>query len=292
MSDRTRVQRATQFAPLHHHPPATPLYGRAVASVNGFGYGSCGDCLVGHWHGRLARALAEEPPVGCPVFALHGGAEAAAAEWVMQRQCAAARTLGWGQCPAQGPPMVRMGQRRWRPLPGEESGHSEPRGGVVPHGLRPRDQRGLAGLHAADVQRRDLDRGAGDLLVGQVLVQKTVHTTVHLFQIHLLVLQEEEEEEVEEGRHGGGDREDRKGGGTQRLRLATGPFPSGLLALHASSPTFCVASVWNGPRAIIACQVIVGAEVPLVVSVQTEATGANRKMCNLKSNLASEILKV
>lgn len=234
MSDRTGVQRATQFAPLHH-TPATPLYGRAVASVNGFGYGSCGDCLVGHWHGRLARALAEEPPVGCPVFALHGGAEAAA-EWVMQRQRAAARTLGRGQCPAQGPPMVRMGQRRWRPLPGEESGHSEPRGGVVPHGLA-----GLAGLHAADVQRRDLDRGAGDLLVGQVLVQKTVHTTVHLFQIHLLVLQEEEE--VEEGRHGGGDREDREGGGTQRLRLATGPFPSGLLALHASSPTFCVASV-------------------------------------------------
>lgn len=85
--------------------------------------------------------------------------------------------------------MVRMGKRRrWCPLPGEEGGHSEARGRVVPPGLRARDQRGLAGLHAADVQRRDLDRGAGDLLVGQVLVQKTVHTTMHLFQIHLLVL--------------------------------------------------------------------------------------------------------
>lgn len=85
--------------------------------------------------------------------------------------------------------MVRVGKRRRRrPLPGEEGGHTEARGRVVPHGLRPRHQRALAGLHAADVQRRDLDRGAGDLLVGQVLVQKTVHTTMHLFQIHLLVL--------------------------------------------------------------------------------------------------------
>lgn len=85
--------------------------------------------------------------------------------------------------------MVRMGKRRWWcPLPGEEGGHTEARGRVVPPGLRARDQRGLAGLHAADVQRRDLDRGAGDLLVDQVLVQKTVHTTMHLFQVHLLVL--------------------------------------------------------------------------------------------------------
>lgn len=201
-----KVQRATQ---LGTSTPALqrPLYGRAVASVNGFWYGSCGDCLVGHWHGRLARALAEEPPVGRPVFALHGGAEAAAAaERVMQRQRAAARTLRWGQCPAQGPPMVRKGQRRRSPLPGQESGHSECRGGVVPHGLRSLDQRGLAGLHAADVQRRDLDRGAGDLLVGQVLVQKTVHTTVHLFQIHLLVLQEEEEDGGRQERTGGGHR--------------------------------------------------------------------------------------
>lgn len=85
--------------------------------------------------------------------------------------------------------MVRMGKRGRRPpLPGQVGGHSEARGRVVPPGLRARHQRGLAGLHAADVQRRDLDRGAGDLLVGQVLVQKTVHTTMHLFQVHLLVL--------------------------------------------------------------------------------------------------------
>lgn len=76
--------------------------------------------------------------------------------------------------------------RRRHPLSWEEGGHSE--------------ARGQAGLHAADVQRRDLDRGAGDLLVDQVLVQKTVHTTVHLFQIHLLVLQEEGGVGVEEGR--------------------------------------------------------------------------------------------
>lgn len=166
-----------------------PLDGRAVAGVNGFGQWSCGDCWVGQWHGGLARALAEEPPVGGPVFALQGATETGGAERVVQGQRVAARALGWRQCPAQGPPMVRMGKRRrLHPLPGKVGGHSETRGRVVPHGLRPRNQRGLAGLHSADVQRRDLDRGAGDLLVGQVLVQKTVHTTMHLFQIHLLVL--------------------------------------------------------------------------------------------------------
>lgn len=166
-----------------------PLDGRAVAGINGFGQWSCGDCLVGQWHGGLARALAEEPPVGGPVFALQGATETGGAERVVQGQRAAARALGWRQCPAQGPPMVRMGKRRrLHPLPGKVRGHSETRGRVVPHGLRPRNQRGLAGLHSADVQRRDLDRGAGDLLVGQVLVQKTVHTTMYLFQIHLLVL--------------------------------------------------------------------------------------------------------
>lgn len=67
-----------------------------MGGLNGFGYGSCGDCLVGHWHGCLARALPEEPPVGCPVFALHGAAEAGAAEWVVRGQRAAARALGWG----------------------------------------------------------------------------------------------------------------------------------------------------------------------------------------------------
>lgn len=160
-----------------------------VAGINGFGQWSCGDCLVGQWHGGLARALAEEPPVGGPVFALQGATETGGAERVVQGQRVAARDLGWWQCPSQGPPMVRMGKRRrLHPLPGKVGGHSETRGRVVPHGLRPRNQRGLAGLHSADVQRRDLDRGAGNLLVSQVLVQKTVHTTMHLFQIHLLVL--------------------------------------------------------------------------------------------------------
>lgn len=120
------------------------------------------------------------------MFALHGAAEAAAAERVMGGQRAAAMALGQGQRPAEGPPMVMGEGKRWRrcsPLPGKEGGHSE-----VPHGLGPLNQGGLAGLHAADVQRRDLDRVAWDLLVGQVLVQKTVYTAVHLFQIHLLVL--------------------------------------------------------------------------------------------------------
>lgn len=108
--------------------------------------------------------------------------------------------------------MVRVGKRsRWYPLPWEEGGHSETRGRVVPPGLRPRDQRGLAGLHAADVQRRDLDRGAGDLLVGQVLVQKTVHTTMHLFQIHLLVLYDEEWRVEEDRGETGGGREGHRG---------------------------------------------------------------------------------
>lgn len=175
--------------PFQPPEPGWPLDGRAVAGINGFGQWSCGDCLVGQWHGGLARALAEEPPVGGPVFALQCATETGGAERVVQGQRVAARALGWRQCPAQGPPMVRMGKRRrLHPLPGKVGGHSETRGRVVPHGLRPRNQRGLAGLHSADVQRRDLDRGAGDLLVGQVLVQKTVHTTMHLFQIHLLVL--------------------------------------------------------------------------------------------------------
>lgn len=67
-----------------------------MGGLNGFGYGSCGDCLVGHWHGCLARALPEEPPVGSPVFALHGAAEAGAAEWVVWGQRGAARALGQG----------------------------------------------------------------------------------------------------------------------------------------------------------------------------------------------------
>lgn len=60
-----------------------PLDGRTVASINGFGQWSCGDCLVGQWHGGLARALAEEPPVGGPVFALQGATETGGAERVV-----------------------------------------------------------------------------------------------------------------------------------------------------------------------------------------------------------------
>lgn len=73
-------------------------------------------------------------------------------------------------------------------LPREIGAHRQARARVVPHRLQL-----LAGLHAADVQRRDLDRRAGDLLVCHVLVHKTVHTPMHLFQIHLLVLEGERE---------------------------------------------------------------------------------------------------
>ncbi len=48
---------------------------------------------------------------------------------------------------------------------------------------------GLAGLHAANVQGRDLDRLAWQLLVGQILVQEAVQTLVDLFQVHLFVLE-------------------------------------------------------------------------------------------------------
>lgn len=63
-----------------------------MGGLNGFWYGSGGDCLVGQWHGRLAGALAEKPPVGCPVFALHGGGDGGAAEGV--GVLGAARALG------------------------------------------------------------------------------------------------------------------------------------------------------------------------------------------------------
>jgi len=85
-----------------------------VGGVNGFGYGSSGDSLVGHWHGILAGALAEEPPVGRPVFALHGAADGGAAERVMrgrrpQGGAARQQCLGVAHCPAQrAPPMVRV----------------------------------------------------------------------------------------------------------------------------------------------------------------------------------------
>lgn len=97
--------------------------------------------------------------------------------------------------------MMRVGKRWWSTLLGKECIHSEARGRVVPHGLWTLDQSSLA----VDVQHRDLDRGAGDLLVDQVLVQKIVHSTVHLLQVHLFVLRNG-------GRGGGGVRKKGKEG--------------------------------------------------------------------------------
>lgn len=71
----------------------------------------------------------------------------------------------------------------------EEGAHRQARARVVSHSLPL-----LVGRHAADVQGRDLDRWCGDLLVCHVLVQKTVHTPMHLFQVHLLVLERVREE--------------------------------------------------------------------------------------------------
>lgn len=89
-------------------------------------------------------------------------------------------------------------KRRRSPLPGKECSHSEARGRVVPHGLGSLDQSSLA----VDVQRRDLDRGAGDLLVDQVLVQKIVHSAMHLLQVHLFVLEGWGVGEEERGKEG------------------------------------------------------------------------------------------
>lgn len=71
----------------------------------------------------------------------------------------------------------------------EEGAHRQARARVVSHSLPL-----LVGRHAADVQGRDLDRWCGDLLVCHVLVHKTVHTPMHLFQVHLLVLERVREE--------------------------------------------------------------------------------------------------
>lgn len=151
-----------------------------MAGLSGFWDGSSRHWLVGHWHGRLDWTLPEEPPVGCPVFAADGG-HGGAAE-------------GQGQGPADGSaqcPSVTLleeaGHRqRWRP----------PMGWVVPgrQGLQ-----GLAGLHAADVQSRDLDRLARQLLVGQVLVQEAVQTLVDLLKVHFFVLETERERSGERG---------------------------------------------------------------------------------------------
>lgn len=143
-----------------------------MAGLTGFWDGSSWHWLVGHWHGCLDWALPEEPPIGRPVFAAdrgHGGTAEG------QGQGSAS---GCPQCPSC--PMMTLL---------EEGGHREPRwppiGWVVPSG---QGLQGLAGLHAANVQGRDLDRLAWQLLVGQVLVQQAVQTMVDLFQVHLFVL--------------------------------------------------------------------------------------------------------
>lgn len=115
------------------------------------------------------------------MFALDGG-QGGAAE---RKGEGAARTLD--QCPAHPMSLIR-----------DEGAHRQALARVVSHSFPL-----LAGRHAADVQGRDLDRRRGDLLVCHVLVHKTVHTPMHLFQVHLPVLEKGREE-----------------GGTERLRPA------------------------------------------------------------------------
>ena len=145
--------------------------GCPVAGLIGFWDGSSWHWLVGHWHGCLDWAQPEEPPIGRPVFAAdrgHGGT----AEGQGQGPAS-----GCAQCPSHPTTLL------------EEGGHREtwqaPMGWVVPgrQGLQ-----GLAGMHAANVQGRDLDRLAWQLLVGQVFVQEAAQTMVDLLQVHLFVL--------------------------------------------------------------------------------------------------------
>lgn len=142
-----------------------------MAGLTGFWDWSSWHRLVGHWHGCFDWALPEEPPIGCPVFAAdrgHGGTAEGQGQGPA-RACA--------ECPSC--PVALL----------EEGGHREPRrppvSVVVPGG---QGLQGLAGLHAANVQGRDLDGLSRQLFVGQVLVQEAVHTVVDLFQVHLFVL--------------------------------------------------------------------------------------------------------
>lgn len=142
-----------------------------MAGLAGFRDGPPWHWLVGHWHGCLDGALPEEPPVGRPVFAAdrgHGGTAEG------QRQGPAGSRA---QCPSCSVPLL------------EEGGHREPRQPPVRR-VVPRRQglQGMAGLHAANVQGRDLDRLTWQLLVGQVVVQQAVQTVVDLLQVHLFVL--------------------------------------------------------------------------------------------------------
>lgn len=149
--------------------------GRPVAGLAAFGEGSSWQRWVGHGHGALDWALAEQPSVGGPVFAADGG-HGGAAE-------------GQGQVPASAGAHCPYGPVTFL----QEGGDREPRrqppvGRVVPGR---QSLQGLAGLHAVHVQGRDLHRLTRQLLVDQVLVQETVQTLVDLLQVHLFVLQDE-----------------------------------------------------------------------------------------------------
>lgn len=79
----------------------------------------------------------------------------------------------------------------------QEGGDREPRQPPVGRVVSGRQSlQGLAGLHAVNVQGRDLHGLAWQLLVGQVLVQETVQTLVDLLQVHLFVLQDERSQSI------------------------------------------------------------------------------------------------
>ena len=153
--------------------------GCPVAWLTSFWDGSSWHWLVGHWHGCLNRALAEQSSIGCPVFAAdrgHGGTAEG------QRQVPAS---GSTECPSC--PMTLL----------EEGGHREPWqppvSWIVSSG---QGLQGLTRLHTAHVQGRDLDRLAWQLLVSQVFVHEAVQTMVYLFQVHLFVLKIERSQYV------------------------------------------------------------------------------------------------
>lgn len=145
-----------------------------MAGLAGLGDGSSRHWLVGHGHGSLDGALAEQPPVGSPVFAADGG-HGGAAE-------------GQGQVPAASRAHCPPGPVTFLQEGGDREPRQPPVGRVVPGR---QSLQGLAGLHAAKVQARDLDGLAWQLLVGQVLVQEAVQTLVDLLQVHLFVLRDQ-----------------------------------------------------------------------------------------------------
>lgn len=62
-----------------------------MAGLAGFRDGPARHWLVGHWHGRLDGALAEEAAVGRPVFAADGGHGGAAERQGQGPACSAAQ---------------------------------------------------------------------------------------------------------------------------------------------------------------------------------------------------------